>query len=176
MPNRGEPLISCIADVLKRGEDRALNILDNAGLFAMVLTGRLTLHERQTLSWASHCSDSNIVLSKVVHDSFCSDNRLRHRHLRNVRDGRHDIGTTTSLAQRPFPNFGVRPERIRVDVRVPICQSGAQGIPVFDPAVAHDRLLHPIPGKLVSSDSRGWGFGGTAPVAPPHGRGPNVHR
>lgn len=172
----GSRLISCIADVRERGEDKAVNILDNAGLFAMVRTGRLALRKRQILSWASRYADSNFEHSKVVHDSFSSDSRMRHRHLRNCIGSRHDVGTTTSLSERSFSNSGVHSERIGVDVRVSVCQSGAQGIPVPDPTVAHDRLLSHLPGKSLSSDSRRWGIGGAAPVAPPHGSGPNVHR
>lgn len=158
----------------RRGQ--GLNILDNARLFAMALTGRLALHERQTLSWASHCADSNAGLSKVVHDSLCSDRNMRHRRPRNFRDGRHDIGAATSPTERPFSSSGVHSECIRGNLLVSVRQPGAPRIFVLDPTVAHDRVLPPISGRLGSSPSNRWGVGGAGSVASPHGGGPNVYR
>lgn len=142
----------------------------------MVLTVRLELRERQQLSWAFQCADSSRGLSSGIHDSFCSDNCMCHRHPRNFGDGRNDVGATSATKRlSPKPDAHLWWSRDG-DVLVSIRQSGASGISVLDPSVAYDRLLSHLPGKLVSCHSRRWGFGGAAPLAPPHGGGPNVHR
>lgn len=157
-------------------EMKTRSFLDNAGLFAMVLAVRLALHERRKLSWVSHFAGSNTRLSKVVLDSFYSDSRMRHRHPRSFGDGRKDVGAAICATKRPPSRSGGHRQCIREHFHFAVRQSGAPGISVLDPTVAHDRLLSLLPGSLGSSPSQRRGFGGAAPVAPPHGCGPNVHR